>query len=119
MDHTRDADKNVVVFARRRLPHPHRRVETPKHSILEEDDGRLCVRWLPCVSGDFKVIVTVNGTHIQGSPFKAGALNGKISPQHTKVLDMPAEVNAGIPAIFTIEARDQVGTSRVIRRWPR
>ena len=42
-------------------------LETPQHSIVELDDGRLEVRWLPCVSGDFKLIITINGMHLQNN----------------------------------------------------
>ena len=85
-------------------------LETPQHSVVELDDGRLEVRWLPCQSGDFKVIVTINGTHIMHSPFHPGAASGKITASTSRVLDMPELAGVGHHATFCIEARDQMGS---------
>ena len=86
-------------------------LETPQHSIVELDDGRLEVRWLPCVSGDFKLIITINGMHIIGSPFKAGAANGRIdASQSEPFVGIPAQIQPpGSTAQWTIGARDQMG----------
>ena len=84
-------------------------LETPTHSVVEEDDGRIMVSWLPTVSGDFKVIVTINGTHIQDSPYKAVASQGHIAAHECAVVAVPEAVGVGQTAHFDIEARDQMG----------
>ena len=106
----RDADGNPVAASFADVFRIHIvGLETPTHSVVEEDDGRLAVRWVPSVSGDFKLIVTINGVHIASSPFQAGASQGSIVAQQSVVVDVPERVGVGQRASFTIEARDQMG----------
>ena len=67
----------------------------PAHSFKETHDGTLTVKWLPSVSGDYKLNATVNGIHLDGSPFHAAVARGEIDAAGSKILDFPARVGAG------------------------
>ena len=83
-------------------------LEKPPYSVVEMEDGRLAIRWVPTVAGDFRVNLRCNGLPIAGSPFDAVGAAGEIDPAQCTVKDVPKSVQAGEPARFIIEARDQM-----------
>lgn len=51
--------------------------DKPMVGTAQLADGRVVVKWQPSVSGEVTLGVTINGSHIRGSPFRAAARMGK------------------------------------------
>lgn len=84
--------------------------EVPVHSISElVESGRVVLQWVPTVSGEYEVSVTLRGEHLPGSPFAACAAHGAIAPALSEVRGAPSRVRAGANAGFDLVARDQAG----------
>ncbi|KAL1507812.1 hypothetical protein AB1Y20_007420 [Prymnesium parvum] len=84
-------------------------IDTPPHSTAELIDGRVAVKWIPGVTGDFTIAVLINGVHIAGSPFSGAAVAGRIDSSQSEVRKVPTKVMAGSHARCEVLLRDQFG----------
>ena len=72
-------------------------------------DGRVAVKWVPGVSGEFTTSISINGMPIGGSPFTSNTLNGKIDSSRSEVIGFPKRVVAGNWMRCQVVIRDQFG----------
>lgn len=79
--------------------------------VIDNTDGTHSITYVPFTSGAFcKVVVTVNGTHVQGSPFSAQIAPGRTDPRCTEIFGRGlTDAMSGQVASITMQTKDAFG----------
>jgi len=79
--------------------------------VIDNTDGSYTCTYMPTTaSANCHVTITVNGTHIQGSPFYAQVVPGKVDAKASEVFGRGLyEGMSGGPGSFTIQSKDAYG----------
>ena len=88
--------------------------------VIDNTDGTYTCSYLPNIaSANCKVTVTVNGTHVIGSPFSASVVPGPTNAQRSEVVGRGLfDGVAGRPCSFTIQTHDVFGNRFVSQGDP-
>ncbi|MGW8267385.1 MAG: filamin/ABP280 repeat domain-containing protein, partial [Longimicrobiales bacterium] len=76
-------------------------------SVFDHADGTYTASYTPTRAGTDAVVITINGTPINGSPFASDVSVGPVSPAHSTAIVPDGTV--GVPVNIVVQARDAYG----------